>query len=182
MTCHQWCHCCRWRFWPSESFVTCRAEDRTALRKLIKVQYHYKISPEVSRELDASRCCRPCLQPCGVQWLACGSGSAVFQPMPGGLVRELWPHGTRRPAAQPKLPVTLSSFEQRRRVWAAGCGTTLARADCGGQCRLRGGQGCFSHPQRRDSFGGPSCHRHVYRGLPGHPQAACALGSAAPDC
>ena len=33
-----------------------RAEDREALRKLIKVQYHYQISPEVSRELESSRC------------------------------------------------------------------------------------------------------------------------------
>ena len=35
--------------------MECRAEDRDALRKLIKVQYHYKISPEVTRELDTSR-------------------------------------------------------------------------------------------------------------------------------
>ena len=34
-----------------------RGEDREALRRLIGTQYHYQISPEVSRELDASRCC-----------------------------------------------------------------------------------------------------------------------------
>ena len=34
-----------------------RGEDREALRRLIRTQYHYQISPEVSRELDASRCC-----------------------------------------------------------------------------------------------------------------------------
>ena len=32
-----------------------RKEDKEALRKLIKVQYHYQVSPEISRELDASR-------------------------------------------------------------------------------------------------------------------------------
>lgn len=35
-----------------------RAEDREVLRKLIKQQYHYQISPEVSRELDTSRSAR----------------------------------------------------------------------------------------------------------------------------
>lgn len=33
-----------------------RKEDKEALRKLIKVQYHYQVSPEITRELDASRC------------------------------------------------------------------------------------------------------------------------------
>ena len=32
-----------------------RKEDQEALRKLIKVQYHYQVSPEITRELDASR-------------------------------------------------------------------------------------------------------------------------------
>ena len=32
-----------------------RKEDKEALRKLIKVQYHYQVSPEITRELDASR-------------------------------------------------------------------------------------------------------------------------------
>ena len=32
-----------------------RQEDKEALRKLIKVQYHYQVSPEITRELDASR-------------------------------------------------------------------------------------------------------------------------------
>ena len=32
-----------------------RKEDKEATRKLIKVQYHYKVSPEITRELDASR-------------------------------------------------------------------------------------------------------------------------------
>ena len=32
-----------------------RKEDKEGLRKLIKVQYHYQVSPEITRELDASR-------------------------------------------------------------------------------------------------------------------------------
>ena len=55
------CAACGWQ--PAEAMadaepgMACRAEDREALRKLIRVQYHYKISPEVSRELDTSRYC-----------------------------------------------------------------------------------------------------------------------------
>ncbi len=32
-----------------------RAEDKTALHKLMKRQYHYLVTPEVHRELEASR-------------------------------------------------------------------------------------------------------------------------------
>ena len=38
-----------------------RKEDKEGLRKLIKTQYHYQVTPEITRELDASRyavfCC-----------------------------------------------------------------------------------------------------------------------------
>ena len=33
-----------------------RAEDKEALRRLVKAQFHYQVTPEVLRELDASRC------------------------------------------------------------------------------------------------------------------------------
>lgn len=32
-----------------------RAEDKEGLQKLMRVQYHYKVTPEIHRELDASR-------------------------------------------------------------------------------------------------------------------------------
>ena len=32
-----------------------RAEDKVALQKLMKRQYHYLVTPEVHRELEASR-------------------------------------------------------------------------------------------------------------------------------
>ena len=32
-----------------------RAEDKAALQKLMKRQYHYLVTPEVYRELEASR-------------------------------------------------------------------------------------------------------------------------------
>ena len=32
-----------------------RQEDKAALRQLIKEQYHYQVTPEIHRELDASR-------------------------------------------------------------------------------------------------------------------------------
>ena len=32
-----------------------RAEDKAALQKLMKRQYHYLVTPEVHRELEASR-------------------------------------------------------------------------------------------------------------------------------
>lgn len=41
--------CCRYKH-------EIRKEDKEALRKLIKVQYHYQVSSEITRELDASRC------------------------------------------------------------------------------------------------------------------------------
>lgn len=40
--------CCRYKH-------EIRKEDKEALRQLIKVQYHYQVSPEITRELDASR-------------------------------------------------------------------------------------------------------------------------------
>lgn len=32
-----------------------RKEDQDALRKLVKTQYHYKVSPEIYRELEVAR-------------------------------------------------------------------------------------------------------------------------------
>ena len=32
-----------------------RREDQEALRKLVKVQYHHKMTPEIQRELEAAR-------------------------------------------------------------------------------------------------------------------------------
>lgn len=32
-----------------------RKEDKEGLRKLTKRQYHYQVTPEITRELDASR-------------------------------------------------------------------------------------------------------------------------------
>jgi len=37
-----------------------RAEDKAALQKLMKRQYHYLVTPEVHRELEASRWFFPC--------------------------------------------------------------------------------------------------------------------------
>ena len=33
-----------------------RADDKEALRRLTKSQFHYQVTPEVLREIDASRC------------------------------------------------------------------------------------------------------------------------------
>ena len=38
-----------------------RAEDKAALQKLMKRQYHYLVTPEVHRELEASRLPSLCL-------------------------------------------------------------------------------------------------------------------------
>lgn len=32
-----------------------RKEDQQALRKLVKIQYHYQVSPEINRELELAR-------------------------------------------------------------------------------------------------------------------------------
>ena len=42
--------------WDGRYKSEVRAEDKEALRRLIKAQFHYQVTPEVLRELDASRC------------------------------------------------------------------------------------------------------------------------------
>ena len=55
ISCHLIRHCLACRY-KSEI----RAEDKDALRQLIKEQYHYQVTPEIHRELDASRYGRHC--------------------------------------------------------------------------------------------------------------------------
>lgn len=45
-----------WLSWDRRYKNEVRAEDKEALRRLIKAQFHYQVTPEVLRELDASRC------------------------------------------------------------------------------------------------------------------------------